>query len=73
MSHNELVSLVKSCEEMRMILVFENIKERIQLIARIIRLRKLLNDKIFQLNQLDVQEQAILHRNTPFRCFVVHY
>uniref|UniRef100_A0A158R5W1 Rubis-subs-bind domain-containing protein n=1 Tax=Syphacia muris TaxID=451379 RepID=A0A158R5W1_9BILA len=60
---NAGVRPVKSCEEMRMILVFENIKERIQLIARIIRLRKLLNDKIFQLNQLDVQEQAILHRS----------
>ncbi|VDD91215.1 unnamed protein product [Enterobius vermicularis] len=68
LSHNELVALIKSCEEMRMILVFENIRQRIELVARSIRLKKLLNDKLYQLNLLDIQEQAILRRECSKNC-----
>lgn len=62
MPHNELIALISSCQEMRMILVFENIRERIQLVARSIRLKKLLNDKLYQLNQIGIEEQNILNR-----------
>uniref|UniRef100_A0A915BW30 PDZ domain-containing protein n=1 Tax=Parascaris univalens TaxID=6257 RepID=A0A915BW30_PARUN len=62
MSHRSLIELIASCREMRMILIFENIRERIELAARAIRLRKLLHDKLYQLNQIDIEEQKILNR-----------
>ncbi|KHN73150.1 Cytohesin-interacting protein [Toxocara canis] len=62
MSHRSLIELIGSCREMRMVLIFENIRERIELVARAIRLRKLLHDKLYQLNLIDLEEQKILNR-----------
>uniref|UniRef100_A0A0R3S0T0 PDZ domain-containing protein n=1 Tax=Elaeophora elaphi TaxID=1147741 RepID=A0A0R3S0T0_9BILA len=62
MSHEELVKLIGSYHQMRMIVIFENIRLRIELIARAIKLRKILNDKLYQLNLIDIEEQKILNR-----------
>lgn len=61
MTHTALIELIASCREMRMIVIFENIREKIDLTARAIRLRKLLNDKLYQLNLIDIEEQKILN------------
>ncbi|VDK48606.1 unnamed protein product [Anisakis simplex] len=60
MSHKDLIDLINSLYEMRMVLINDSIKERINLIGRAIKLRKLLNDKLYQLNIIDIQEQNIL-------------
>uniref|UniRef100_A0A915PR67 PDZ domain-containing protein n=1 Tax=Setaria digitata TaxID=48799 RepID=A0A915PR67_9BILA len=62
MSHEELVKLIGSYHQMRMIVIFENIRQHIELVARAIKLRKLLNDKLYQLNLIDIEEQKILNR-----------
>lgn len=62
MTHTALIELIASCREMRMIVIFEKIREKIDLAARAIRLRKLLNDKLYQLNLIDMEEQKILNR-----------
>lgn len=61
MSHEELVKLIGSYHQMRMIVIFENIRQRIELVARAIKLRKILNDKLYQLNLIDIEEQKILN------------
>ncbi|MFH4976652.1 hypothetical protein AB6A40_003361 [Gnathostoma spinigerum] len=58
--HSELITLIGSCQVMRMVVIFEDVQNRIELCARIIRLRKLLNDKLYQLNCIDLREQDIL-------------
>ncbi|VDN51263.1 unnamed protein product [Dracunculus medinensis] len=72
MSHSKLIKLINSCVEMRMVVIFENIKEHIELSARAIRLKKLLNDKLFQLNLIDIEEQKILNRNFLFPLIILH-
>lgn len=72
MSHSKLIKLINSCIEMRMVVIFENIKEHIELSARAIRLKKLLNDKLFQLNLIDIEEQKILNRNFLFPLIILH-
>ncbi|VDO41873.1 unnamed protein product, partial [Brugia timori] len=62
MSHEELIELIGSYHQMRMIVIFENIRQRIELVARAIKLRKILNDKLYQLNLIDIEEQKILNR-----------
>ncbi|VDK27480.1 unnamed protein product [Gongylonema pulchrum] len=62
MSHRSLIELIGSCRQMRMVVIFENIRQRIELIARAIKLRKVLNDKLYQLNLIDIEEQKILNR-----------
>ncbi|CAG9530474.1 unnamed protein product [Cercopithifilaria johnstoni] len=62
MSHEELVKLIGSFHQMRMIVIFENIRQRVELVARAIKLRKILNDKLYQLNLIDIEEQKILNR-----------
>uniref|UniRef100_A0A8R1TJH7 PDZ domain-containing protein n=1 Tax=Onchocerca volvulus TaxID=6282 RepID=A0A8R1TJH7_ONCVO len=62
MSHEELIKLIGSYHQMRMVVIFENIRQRIELIARAIKLRKILNDKLYQLNLIDIEEQKILNR-----------
>ncbi|VDN95614.1 unnamed protein product [Brugia pahangi] len=61
MSHEELIELIGSYHQMRMIVIFENIRQRIELVARAIKLRKILNDKLYQLNLIDIEEQKILN------------
>ncbi|VDO34380.1 unnamed protein product, partial [Onchocerca flexuosa] len=62
LSHEELIKLIGSYHQMRMVVIFENIRQRIELIARAIKLRKILNDKLYQLNLIDIEEQKILNR-----------
>ncbi|VDM95327.1 unnamed protein product [Thelazia callipaeda] len=62
MGHESLIRLISSCHQMRMIVIFENIRQRIELVARTIKLRKILNDKLYQLNLIDIEEQKILNR-----------
>ncbi|EFO18784.2 hypothetical protein LOAG_09712 [Loa loa] len=62
MSHEELIKLISSYHQMRMIVIFENIRQRIELVARAIKLRKILNDKLYQLNLIDIEEQKILNK-----------
>ncbi|VDK84260.1 unnamed protein product [Litomosoides sigmodontis] len=62
MSHAELVKLIGSCHQMRMVVIFQNIRQRVELVARAIKLRKILNDKLYQLNLIDIEEQRILNR-----------
>ncbi|VDM10058.1 unnamed protein product [Wuchereria bancrofti] len=62
MSHEELIELIGSYHQMRMIVIFQNIRQRIELVARAIKLRKILNDKLYQLNLIDIEEQKILNR-----------
>lgn len=61
MSHGELIKLISSYRQMRMIVIFENIRQRIELVARAIKLQKILNDKLYQLNLIDIEEQTILN------------
>ncbi|MCP9259895.1 PDZ domain and LETM1-like domain-containing protein [Dirofilaria immitis] len=62
MSHEELIKLIGSYHQMRMVVIFENIRQHIELVARAIKLRKILNDKLYQLNLIDIEEQKILNR-----------
>ncbi|KAK0425999.1 hypothetical protein QR680_009494 [Steinernema hermaphroditum] len=59
-SHEELISFISSCLWMRMIVMFQNIRERIDLAARSMQLQKLLELKLQQLRFLEEQEKCLL-------------
>ncbi|TKR92821.1 hypothetical protein L596_007395 [Steinernema carpocapsae] len=59
-THEQLVKFISSCLWMRMIVMFENIRERIELTARSFQLQKLLELKLEQVKFLEKHERRLL-------------
>lgn len=60
-THQELVSVIQSCkEEARMVVLFVDCCKKVELHDRLIKLKKLLNDKIKELRNVEMKERELL-------------
>lgn len=60
-THQELVSVIQSCkDEARMVVLFVDCCKKVELHDRLIKLKKLLNDKIKELRNVEMKERELL-------------
>lgn len=60
-THQELVSVIQSCkEEARMVVLFVDCCKKVELHDRLIKLKKLLSDKIKELRNVEMKERELL-------------